>query len=826
MGDGGRFLQEVTFRRIDMKNDKTLRRILSAGLCFSIVIGSTGCKKKTKQEIKREVLETDPYFDAQVHELKIPLNEARELDNLMIGDVQYLGDAVIMNYSVSYEFGNAIGSDGYIPDGFNASDYYMEATALFDIDGELISNGKLLNEYGGEVSSMTTDKDGNLVFYVRIINPPEGLPPEKIIYLDRSGNKQNEIIPEIQWESEKSFVGKIQVLSDGKTVLTVYAETGEEVHVFDETGKHMSQISEMDLRVTSDLFMKDGKYYAVTEPAFSSEGAGVYISEIDIGKGTITEKIELDDSMSLQSLVVGEDGIYSATPNGIDKINMETGKAEEILNWNQTDIDHSLVQSIRCYPKNENEFSCIATRYVGGAIDSVYYILQLKRAEKNPHAGETILYVGGMMIPDSFYEYVHRYNADTSHHLRIETQDYLYDSEALSQGVSSSIHLQMMDGTAPDLLLNFAGNSQIENEQTLLDLNVFIDGDNGLSRDEYFDNIFRAMERDGKLFSAPLSFGLSGYFVNPDLADVDSNWTFDDLDKVAESLPSSAILFPQTNCSELLEIFMGPDLSEYMDYDKKEVHFSSENMKRILEETKKYGITDGYAPIAMINSGGAYCEELKNVDGFYLSEEYKVEGMLDVSQLLYNGACAMIMTGISGVENYNDYKGLLRGRGKMVGYPSVDGKGIIATPHMSISIVQSTPYPEESWEIIKDFYSEDAQLQLGQKTDFAMYGFPMRRSAFDKLGEQEIERLNRAYDYYLSIKGRPEDYGMVFFEADKGLTDEVREIVEGVRYSTCADYGIWDIIVEETMGYFHDSRSAEEVLKNIDNRATQIIQER
>jgi ABC-type glycerol-3-phosphate transport system substrate-binding protein len=47
-------------------------------------------------------------------------------------------------------------------------------------------------------------------------------------------------------------------------------------------------------------------------------------------------------------------------------------------------------------------------------------------------------------------------------------------------------------------------------EQLFLDLNEFIDGPNGINREDYFDNILRAAEVNGNLYSVPLMFGFTG----------------------------------------------------------------------------------------------------------------------------------------------------------------------------------------------------------------------------------------------------------------------------------------------------------------------------
>ena len=77
-----------------------------------------------------------------------------------------------------------------------------------------------------------------------------------------------------------------------------------------------------------------------------------------------------------------------------------------------------------------------------------------------------------------------------------------------------------------------------------------------------------------------------------------------------------------------------------------------------------------------------------------------------------------------------------------------------------------------------------------------------------------------------NLIGDPSDhYHIVYFPADEGMPGELRELVENVRFSAHVNMSAMGIIQEEAAAYFQDSRSAEDVLRNIDNRANQLVQE-
>ena len=788
-------------------------------LCLTMLPACTACGKKKKTTQKREVAETDPYFDAQTQKLSLPIDESKELINNVIESVEYIGDGILVKYSISYQIPN----DAYTQEDFSYDDYYKNGTALFDLTGNLVDSDLLKQSDYGEVQCVTTDKEGNLVLlFVMWDFEDPGKNELRIRFQNDAGETVKEVTPEIPKNMDLYSINTISILPDGKIVLQSFIGAAAPIYVFDENGKSLFAVTPMDRAICSGIFSENGKYYVLTaaQDYYLKEEADFQINEIDMTNGALKSGEKAKGILSPQSISTGDDGLYSTTPNGIMKYNISSGEMEEVLNWNQTDVDHGLLLSVQSYPKNENEIHAIAVDYGSGITDAAYYHIALHRAEKNPHAGKKVMYVGGRGIDGNFYDFINRYNADPENELRIETIDYLYSEEETGYGdgfsasVENTVYLALLSGDAPDLLLNFAGCDQFAAAGVLEDLNPYIDGKNGLDRSLYFDNIFRSMENDGKLYYAPLDFVLCGFMVNPEMIKADREWTFDDLDSAYASLPEGTRLLPKMKCEKLLGDFIGPDFSDYMDYEKKEVHFATPEMERVLEETKKYGCSEENASEARWISttpGDAGYEGLRGLG------KSEMDGLESIGLLLYAGSVAMSSVTVEGFNDYHMIKNTIPGGGKLLGYPSFSGKGVVALPSSSLAIVASSGYKDEAWEIIRSFYSDEAQNALGDS------GFPLSRAAFEKTGEECSEKIGRVYDYYRKNEGY---YDCVYFPMDPNMVDEVREIIEGIKYSMHRDAAVLQIVEEETAGYFYDARPAQEVLKTVDNRARQIVAER
>ena len=153
----------------------------------------------------------------------------------------------------------------------------------------------------------------------------------------------------------------------------------------------------------SDVFFSEGKYYVITT---STDMNGIIkLSEIDMTSGAIKPGKELKNFITdPRMMVAGEDGIYSSTSTGIFRLNISTCEMEEVLNWNQTDLDRSILDMIRCYPKNSDEIIAISQGNAATIQYQKIHVVHLHRAPENPHAGKKILNIGGFFIPRKLYD--------------------------------------------------------------------------------------------------------------------------------------------------------------------------------------------------------------------------------------------------------------------------------------------------------------------------------------------------------------------------------------------------------------------------------------
>ncbi len=800
-----------------MKNLDLAKRAVIVWLCLSMPVSASACKKKSKgTENKTEVLASDPYFNSEVYDLQIPLDDTKEIRTLDVLSVDYLGDQVSVQYEVSY-----VTPEVY--DIFQQSREYNKAgTAVFDLKGNLISNEQ--SELGGSkaASFRTHDKEGNTVSLCRVQEPGVNKLVTEIVFSDETGKELKRIPVDAPGDLKYAWFFTLQLLEDGRMILT---ETSGTPHVIDGNGRYLFAITSMECTPASDVFSSEGKYYVITRP-HDLQG-NCKLSEVDMTTGTIRPGRELNNFyLDPRLMVAGEDGIYSSSTSGIFRLNPSTCELEEVLNWNQTDLNRNTLSTIRCYPKNSDEIIAVSQGGFVSIKNEPIHVVHLSRASSNPHAGKKALNVGGFVIPNKIYDYCCQYNADPSHKARMVVTDYSEridqtDAMASLKELEDKLRLDLMSGTGPDILVNFSSSDEFARDDLLVDLNPYIDGPDGLDRSEFFDNIFRAAEVDGKLYCAPIAFRLSGYMENTAILETDRNWTLDDLDQAVSSLSGDAEIFPDTEYDSLLYYFIGADTTKYMDREKKETHFFCDSMKRILQETRKYGKSkvsdlDMQSSRTILVDSGYF-----DIYGYNPAEP-------GGEALFREGNYAMISAYIPDAAEYAYLQGLAGNKGKLVGYPSHDGDGVIANLSFSLSIVKSSSFRDEAWDIIRGLYEDEPQTMLASEiSSFEPSYFPLRRSAFEKTSKDMFEKVDKAYKKWVKDSADPSNaITFVYFPLKEGIYEDLLETIESIRYTYHSYDSLNDILSEETAGYFAGSRSEEDVLKNIDNRARQILQER
>ena len=792
------------------------RRLLALSICVSILLSSAACKKSKESETGsdpvsvseawtnvsgRVVSETDPFFDVTKMNLQIPIDPVKTLQTLDIDrdNVRFMGNTIAVSFChIRYEIPQDVKTKLKEYESQNDWDHYWAIQSeyeknlnmVFDLNGKLLRSTDVEssdeNAYSDELVMCTAENEGGETF--AIVRNAEGHFLEKIC----DDGAMEKVRPIDQVSSEKMIV-----LPDGK----ILCSNWDTISLLDENGKLTKSVFSDGCDV--NLIYQNGKCYGMfTTVDWDTLDASYYYQELDLNTMTfIGEKINNLRNVPLNYL---HGGLYYMNTYGVVKADLKDAHNDvEVFSWNSTDYDSAHILPTKLRIASDKEFYFLEfDESFSGASDENYIVnvslIRATKADKNPHAGKTMLLAGCNVYSRIDISDVIRYNTSEGAKCRVVLHDYssdvVMDADYMNKNaaMSDKVYLDMISGTGPDILVGFSRFSQFDTDQVMTDLNAFIDRTDGtgLNRSLLFDNVLRAQEVDGKLYHMPVSFRVDGIVGNADLVGQKTSWTYDEFYQVMDALPEGVDPFFQWQYSELLSFMMERSGNKFIDYKSKQVHFDTKEFQDLLTFVKKYGIEKSIHEMVM--------------DQDYVSDEEKFE----------NGLLAWYpVQNMFGVREYAHYMKLIRTPEVFCGVPNSTGGSPSAKIEMSLGISAFTPYQEEAWDFIR--FLLQTQEESGD-----MGLTPISRTALDKQNAGYLKM------YEDNIQNGSSDMQGLWDEINEEVIGEYVKLVESIHVIERTDPTVLLIILEEAPAFFTGQQNVETVSKNIQNRTATIVQER
>lgn len=802
---------------------KTIRSAIALVLTVSMAIPLAACSSKNNKKTKKKVVsENDPYYEAAEKELKVNYDASKEIETAQLYNYQIIGDSIAAVYYISYKMPADVQKKMDKMNLENEKDYeeWMKIYEQYSENGTVFFNFDL--EEVGRIKTSTTESIN------RFFEGPNGEILALVTQYTKKKTEDNLMLVEFSQNGEKVKETKfsdalsdvwdstVKFLPDGRLLVISYSS----LYLLDGTGKKLGEIKNEDFN--GSVLEQDGKLYAITQK-WNAEytSCTTTANEIDLDNFAFVNPVELKE-YAVDGVFSGRDGNYTVDTNSISKVDILGKKDKEvILDWNDTDIIHNDIYSSRLCIRSSDEIYMFREEYIDAknksGMETKIYMTKLSRKDKNPNAGKQIIEMGCNGMPsDQFQKYIIQYNTDPSKKSRIILHDYssdvyaayLKNGEKAVSEVLNTLYLDMLSHSGPDILYDFASCSQFNNEKILLDLNTCIDGANGLSRDKYFDNVFRSFEINNKLYQIPLTFYVEGYVANKDVVGDRDSWTYAEFDQVFSNLPDKMSVFDSYySRKDMLGSFLDANLYDFIDYDQKKVSFDGESFMKLLEICKKYGNEEIAYDDPMLYQESVMSEKIEDEDKF--------ENDLIAMDTLY----------LSGFREYMETLSKRKGKVTIIGAPSDGKSGLGAYATCSLAISAASDYKEDAWDFIRFLFEEEMQKQL---CDYAG-GFPIHRDAFTAMAKAEIDEYNEDKKRW---KENPEEfydfdgndpYPLDMKESD---IDSLRKTIERITKSIGADQVVMDVVNEEVAAFFAGQRPADQIAKIIQDKVKTIVNER
>lgn len=528
-----------------------------------------------------------------------------------------------------------------------------------------------------------------------------------------------------------------------------------------------------------------------------SDSLGDWIAKIDVEKKDIGEK-QADISIinHIYQLQIGKDGIFYSDDRGVFEADLEKENPNPLLLWK--DQDFSIGQyTPTTYVLSRDQIFLITDEHDNSTEKSASRWYMLERQDQNPNAGKKILRIGGFGIETdpNIKKMIYDYN-QSSAEFRAEIKDYYdmnanYDEKAYRDAVNA-MNMDMISGQMPDIIIgnpvdvNF---NLLARKGQLSDMYSLMEEDTEITTDKFFPNILQTLETDGKLYYMTDSFHIETLIGRKSLVGERSTWTWEEFQAFADSLPDGVAVLEDFYQGNLLRYALSTSLPFYMDIEEGTTNFDSQDFINLLQYCEKFGKSE---------------EELEN----QLSWK-------DPDEQLRNNEIALKIASIYNMDSFTYNWNLLGDPVSFMAYPSDYSTGLSFSSYRYFAVSEHSENKKEAWDLSKILLSEEYQERL----DEVFIGFPVRMEAFDKAIEKakQLKDQQNNWDWGLGMSTQP---------LPQDGADAVREIVEGITTMGMYDDGVMGIIEEESAAFFSGSKSAEQVVKVIQDRVQTLLNER
>lgn len=595
---------------------------------------------------------------------------------------------------------------------------------------------------------------------------------------------------------ENKFVYDAIFDSGGNILLgTVDLHTQEyEIVILDPTAtKHLAKITpSIEFNLAQG---RSGEMWGIGQTASRNTGGAILYSlnsetwawneEVDLPINNVVGLYAAPDGYELEWFVYTELGLYGLS---------EDFETVLLIEWHDISVRVSHDSELLF---TDDEEIIVLTRDVFRDGTKTLESTLLRQTDDDDKR-EVVTVGGANIITASLLNSVRRFNRMSETH-RIEIVDYADIGEW--EGVAMRLRADLIAGRGPDVIIfNLWGD---ENDITsammrggfLADMNVFLENDPNISREDFFENILNIWRNEaGELLLITGAVEPMMFMGPGDKLDSFTDFTHKGYLEFLRTAKADGVKYPAgVNYlpQEILRTMLFAD-NTFFCYETGTANFDNELFVEILEyaasipkeqETRWIdGLSNGEAatPLNLIISGE---QLMTNMISFMHLSMFR----------LYDAAFG----GLTPIGNPN----------------SAGELSISALPYTRMGIRANSQNKEAAWEFISLYVQEP-------NTDSSYEGIPILRRAF----EEEIEMMFLGEPFsgkgFMGITG---DFTV------HALTQERAKILwlimESITHEYHPDPHIFAIILEDTAPFFAGGRTAEEAARIIQSRVSRYLSE-
>ncbi len=713
---------------------KTVKRILALLLALVLALGLAACNKNGGDNPNgggSSAAPNDPNADL---EKKLKGVEKVKLDHVY--KVEYLSASLPNGENESHYIQGIqeAGGDIYISGSYNkqtpSAEYpgeyeYQWGVEVFRLkaDGtlELLKTFTQQSEYD-EANSRSTESyvnnisiapDGTFWYmqeqYMNDWSDPENYIWEQNSRLVHAAADGTELasIPTDELKDPKSeddyiYIQQLLFPANGN----ILAQTGSGFVGLDQNGKVLfrSAIDMNNSWINSLCVTGSGRIvasmYSYSQVDYSSTFA---LMEVDPNTGKLTELENLGTANNMGNLYGGPgDTLIMGKNNGIDSYDLNTKQRTEILNWLNCDVNPNYVQTV--VPLSDGRFFLSEQNWRTGDTKLAYMTPVGESVEKY------VIHFAALYLDENVTNAIISYNKQNDL-FRIVFDDYSqYATEEDYQAGLKVLNQEIISGKIPDLFsMDGLPYDVYASKGLLMDLKPKLEADPDFHMEDYLENVFRAVERDGKICSIIPAFTIQTLVAKASYVGENMGWTMADLTRLIKEHPE-AVAFSEMTREASLNLLLAQNKDAFIDPNTGKCSFNGPEFIQLLELVKTFPEEIDW-------------EKLYNDDPMYWE---KSESQYREGRTLLMQTYVSSYTSIRNVYYYFDSDC------SYIGYPGAKGSGAVIYPNMEIAISGRTKLDDQCWDFLRYLLSEQYQSELES------WCFPVRLDALKAMEEQAM----------------------------------------------------------------------------------------
>ena len=494
--------------------------------------------------------------------------------------------------------------------------------------------------------------------------------------------------------------------------------------------------------------------------------------------------------------------IYISDSTAIYGINLANGKAEEVVNWINSDFIGNYVNNV-CQLSDG--------KFMISSSDANYTHSEMwKLSPRDPSELENVkmLSLSTFYPNDNILQAVNNFNRSNNEY-RIAIYDYskFMDNDGENyEEILKKFKDDMTSGIVADIICT----DSIPYE-SLVSKGIFADLTdrvNALDSSKYFMNAFDTLKYGDKLYRMGFAFNVHTLEAKTELVGEKQGKTISEYLDMIQNLPEGMNAFSSDMTKNYaLYQLAASNLNAFVDVTNHTCSFNSPEFVRLLE------FCNTYPDEANQDMDGRTDEEWEK---YWADEAYQY---INNKTLLHDAYLADIR---------NAYQERMQYFGDTpvtyVGFPTSNenSNGGVISFNGTVAISSNTAYPDQCWQFLESMLSEDYQESLS-------WSIPVSRQAFDKMAQEAMKPQT-----YKDENGETVKMPLTVYRGNEEIkcpdmpqsfVDGIKSYIENINTGEYFDDTIFNIGTEEAGMYFSGDQTAQAAADMIQSRVSIYLSE-